>query len=284
MNSIQASLQKNPQGIAAEIVSNIRRLSGTKRKLVLVEGVTDEVFYSKFFNLDNVFVYKLSGYPNILIGVEEINYLKPKYKDRYFAIKDADFDRILKKEHDTESILLTDYHDIEMFLFCDDEITSVLKREFNIHFTSEIEKAIEEIKVLSFLKLYNCIKELGYSFKKKCTVRKLYNDGSISLHDCVLALQLDKKNCNCKNLDKNEIFSFIEEFKEVEKEQLTNGHDLMQIVAIKINKSNPKINDNSDILSDKLIDNYTLDKFKKTNLYLQISEIEKKTQCKILLG
>ena len=58
----------------------------------------------------------------------------------------------------------------------------------------------------------------------------------------------------------------------------------MQIVAIKINKSNSKINDNSDLLSDKLIDNYTLDKFKKTNLYLQIAEIEKKTQSEILLG
>ncbi|MBQ8722160.1 MAG: DUF4435 domain-containing protein [Paludibacteraceae bacterium] len=284
MNSIQASLLKNPQSVAADMANNIRRLIATNKKVVFVEGVIDEKIYSKFLNLDNVFVYKLYGYPNILIGVKEINRLKATYKDRYFAIKDADFDRILGKGYEPENILLTDYHDIEMFLLCEEEVYSVFEKEFNIQFASGIENAIEEIKVLSFLKLYNCIKELGYSFKKKCTVRKLYKKGDISLYNCLLALQSDKRNCDCKSLEEGEIFSFIEEFKEVAKEQLTNGHDLMQIVVIKLNELNYKINDDCTLLSDKLIDNYTLDKFKKTKLYLKIVEIEKKTQCKILLS
>lgn len=284
MNSILASLQKNPLSVVADIVTNIRRLITTNKKLIFVEGVADEKFYSKFFNLENVFVYKLSGYSNILTGAEKINNLSPQYKNRYFAIKDADFDWIFSKGYECHNILLTDYHDMEMFLLCDDEVDFVLEKQFNIQFALGLEKAIEEIKALSFLKLYNYIKSTGYSFKKKCTVRKLYNSGNISLHDCVLALQADKKNSNCSSLDEDEILSFIEEFKDVEKKQLTNGHDLMQIVAIKINKLNFKINDDSALLSDILIDNYTFDKFKKTNLYLQIAEIEKETQSEILLG
>ena len=139
----------------AEITGMCYHEANEGKVFVIVEGADDEKIYRCFLDERKVTFYIAK---NCLYVVELLKELKtnPSFRDRLIGIKDADFDHILGRSYpDLGNLFLTDYHDIEMTILSN-SFEDFLKAEYKLpNATPLIEKVAEDLKSLSYLRLYN---------------------------------------------------------------------------------------------------------------------------------
>ncbi len=266
-NSINKALTKEDRVTAAILA--IQGHSVDKKQVVVVEGDDDEVFYERFLDMSNCDIIV----NNSCYGYEAISYTcnAKGYANRYFMIKDSDFDRLLGTAQ-VENQMLTDFHDRELFLSVLD-VDAILGSKYEI--AIDVKSIAMAIRGLSVTKWFNMANDCKLSFKKKCVVQKVYDgQGDVSVDDCVVQLANEKKNVGKQIPGKAQVVSFMESNEEADWRQYTNGHDWLQAIATWLNiQLNKALSYKIDICP-YLESVFSEDDFKGTGLYAEIRRRE----------
>ena len=246
----------------------------TKGKtIVLIEGSTDKKVYSFLFNLEKVYLHVLGSCNSI---EEILKNLNTKYKDEFFAIKDADFDWLNKKNYKYSNLFITDTHDLETMMVL--SIPEINKRLCCDFFEGKnkniISKVIKDLKYLSLIKWFNSF--YNFCLDVNCININLIYDGKkqVKAEQCIEKLYRKQSNeKKCPDILKK-LRTFIKEKYQNEylfNLKLVNGHDLFIAIAIYI-RNYIKKNINEEIVSQFCRAAYTLQYFRKTKMYRSIKK------------
>lgn len=206
---------------------------------LVVEGIDDVKIFDKLIDKNNVELYNAEGYVNLIDIINVLN-RKQQFKNNLIGIKDADFDHILGVQNNISNLFVTDYHDLETTLM-NDEFEKSLCAEFGITEKDIIINAAKELKVYSFVRLYNQIKANensdydGINFD--CIkLGHIYNGCTpIDLGFCLSHLKSLGGNSSKADFPNNsDITSLMLLHNNVDINQLTRGHDLFYALLEKI--------------------------------------------------
>lgn len=266
-NSINKALTEEDR-ITAVILA-IQGHSIDKKQIVVVEGDDDELFYERFLDMTNCDVIvnnSCYGYAAISATCNAKG-----YANRYFMIKDSDFDRLLGTAQ-VDNQMLTDFHDRELFLSILD-VDAILGSRYGI--TIDVKSIAMSIRGLSMTKWYNMANDCKLAFRKKCVVQKVYNGQcDVSVDDCVSKLALEKKNAGKQMPDRVQIADFMETKGGADWRLYTNGHDWLQAIALWLNiRLNKALSYKLDI-RPCLESMFSENDFKRTGLYAEIRKRE----------
>lgn len=273
MNSIQSNI--TAQNHITAVIQAIRGLTGSGRHLIVVEGDDDRNFYRQFLDdtSTQLFVEGTCLYYNDIAAA-----CNGKYRLRYSMIKDADFDRLTGSMPIYDNILLTDYHDAEMFLTAVDIPASIFS---NYQCTIALGSILTDIYCLSMTKWYNMANACKLRFRKKCTIAKLYDGhSSITFSSCLTQLAADSKNVGKATIQQQNLETFSQTNASADWRHYSNGHDLLHAIATKINRIKNKAYSELDIRI-VLEASYSLTMFQATALYAGLRQREKVVGCSI---
>ena len=274
-NSINKALTEEDR--VSTVILAIRGHSVDKKQVVVVEGDDDEVFYERFldmFNCDFIVNNSCCGYAVISSTCNAKG-----YANRYFMIKDSDFDRLLGTAQ-VDNQMLTDFHDRELFL-SELDVNALVGSKYGI--AIDVESIAMSIRGLSMTKWYNMANDCKLAFKKKCVVPKVY-DGqvNVSVDDCIAKLADEKKNAGKQIPNKTQVTGFMDSNVGADLRQYTNGHDWLHAIATWLNVHLNKAISYKTDLCPYLESVFSEDDFKRTGLYTEIRKREE-TICKTLL-
>jgi len=268
-NSINKSLTEEDR--VAAVILAIQGHSVDKKQVVVVEGDDDEVFYERFLDMSNCDVIV----NNSCYGYASISTIcnAKGYANRYFLIKDSDFDR-LQGAAPVDNQMLTDYHDRELFLSMLN-VDALIEGKYGIEI--DVVSIAMAIRSLSMTKWFNMTNDCKLSFKKKCVVQKVYDgQGDVSVDDCITKLADEKKNAGKLMPVNTHITGFMDSNESADWKQYTNGHDWLQAIAKWLNvRLNKAISYKKD-LRPYLESFFSEVEFKGTDLYSQIRKHEDK--------
>ena len=275
-NSINKALTEEDR--VSAVILAIRGHSVDKKQVVVVEGDDDVLFYERFFDMSNCDVIvnnSCCGYATISSTCKAKGYV-----NRYFMIKDSDFDRLCGMA-EVENQMLTDFHDRELFLSLLD-VDALLGDKYGI--AIDVKTIAMSIRALSMTKWFNMANNCKLAFKRNCEVHKVY-DGhdDVSVDDCIAKLADEKKNVGKQVPDKPQILDFMDSNEGADWRQYTNGHDWLHAIATWLNvRLNKAISYKTD-LCPYLESAFSKDDFKRTELYTEIRKREE-TIGRILLN
>lgn len=253
----------------AAVILSIQGHSVDKKQVVVVEGDDDELFYERFLDISNCDVIV----NNSCCGYAAISSIcnAKGYANRYFMIKDSDFDR-LNGAVRVDNQMLTDYHDRELFL-SELNVDAILKGRYGIEI--DVKSIAMSIRGLSMTKWYNMANDCKLVFRKKCVVPKVY-DGrvEVSVDDCIVQLANEKKNEGKRVPDKALVEDFMESNEGADWRQYTNGHDWLQAIALWLNTLLGKAISYKIDLRPFLESIFSEGDFKRTELYNEIRKRE----------
>lgn len=267
-NSINKALTEEDR--VATVILAIQGHSVDKKQVVVVEGDDDERFYERFLDMaqcDVIVNKSCNGYTTISSTCNEKG-----YSDRYFLIKDSDFDRLCETAH-VDNLMLTDFHDREMYLSSLD-VDALIRCKYGI--AVDVKSIAMSIQGLSMTKWYNLANDCNLAFKKKCLLKIVYDGQSeVNIEDCLVKLAEEKKNAGKQIPGKAQVTGFMELHKEADWRQYTNGHDWLHAIAKWLNIK-LKINSISYTkdLCPYLESAFSEDFFKKTELCAEIRKRE----------
>jgi hypothetical protein len=271
--------------ITPERIANAILMMKSSDKIfhLILEGKIDCKVYPKYFDKEKTHISCAFGYENILAAV---SILEQKSKENALGIIDADFRRVLNQTIDSPQILLTDYHDIESMIINSNVLN--LFTDLYIKTPSSIsdisggksikEHAYEVSKTIALLRYLNYVEkdEFGLRFKE-LNYSKMINATDLKIIDLILD-NSNRKNQEFKMSDKPKILERYDEYKKENYDdlQFINGHDLMNVIKVSLNKILRK--DNSTMHFKEVVDlENTLcmsylssSEFYSTNIFSQI--------------
>ena len=266
-NSINKALTEEDKVTA--VILAIKGHSVDKKQVVVVEGDDDKLFYERYLDMSNCDVIV----NNSCYGYTAISSIcnARGYANRYFMIKDSDFDRLLGAAQ-VDNQMLTDFHDRELFLSMLN-VDAILDNKFGI--AIDVESIAMSIRGLSMTKWYNTANDCKLAFRRKCVVTKVYDGQSdVSVDDCIAQLANEKKNEGKQIPDKTQVECFMDSAERVDWRQYTNGHDWLQAIAKWLNvRLNKALSYKIDI-RPHLESVFSEEDFKGTELYTEIRKRE----------
>jgi hypothetical protein len=238
------------------------------RVFILVEGDSDVRFYRKFFRQNTC---KMEEVPGGKGQVEAILKELNKTFRLILGIRDADFLHLEGKSSPLSNLFLTDYHDLEIQLFNSDaalnavihEFVPMEKQEKNANLKA---KCFNALQFLSYLRWYNELNNGELKFKglnlgdifdvKHFTINTIALLGKIQHLSPKVAVNNDAVSVEIEAIksDNHHVL------------QLTNGHDLMKIMAVYLSSFNKKGISDKDVETLLRIA-FPLEDFKNTQLY-----------------
>ena len=241
--------------------------------LVLVEDYSDVCWYLQFFDPNKAKIYGTGGCEHLQESVRRL----VENNFTCLAIKDADFDRVLKNRQENPNVVITDKHDIEMTAWSHEEVKS---RVFNLNGKDYddglVSSLFEILKDLSFIKMYNA--ENGSHMKVR-NIRALEHNKIKSLEE--LLDEIGKRSPDVTMPTAIEIQDYEKSHDTLDYYDITNGHDYLWSFTYKFNNGHIR-NFNEDIMVEQMKGCFTLDLFKMTEMYAQIVEWENRNHRKIL--
>lgn len=131
-----------PESIYAEI-RLLQEDDGYEGVFLIVEGVTDFILFSQFFNKSKTTIRSIIGKANVLKLIDLANKNNNK---NCLAIVDADFWLIDNIKPQYENIFITDTHDIETMIFKTPSLEKIFFEYFPSHKIQDIVNNIDEIR------------------------------------------------------------------------------------------------------------------------------------------
>ncbi len=257
---------------------------------VLVEGESDRAFFSNFLQWCKI--YPQAGWEKLLEVIREAEAINFK---GLVGILDADFRRILPEKYAglPSNVLLTDLHDVEMQLIQSEALEKVLveydrDHESDMHKRAAFERKrsapirnvlLQEARKIGAVRLVNHREEWRLSFKQKEAKEPLDFDfvhlEKVETDLNKLLQVLEQKNQRHGFFSKNELAKPLIQA-ELEKDhdvwQLCNGHDVVRILAIALekaisNEGKGNLNKRVEMLESQLRIAYQKEHFAQTQLY-----------------
>ena len=274
-NSINKVLTEEDRVTA--VILAIRGHSVDKKQVVVVEGDDDALFYERFLDMsscDIIVNNSCCGYADISSTCNAKG-----YANRYFMIKDSDFDRLLGTAQ-VDNQMLTDFHDRELFL-SELDVDALLGGKYGT--AINVKSIAMSIRGLSMAKWYNMANDCKLAFKKKCVMPKVYDgQGDVSVDDCIAKLADENKNAGKQIPNKKQVVGFMDSNEGADWRQYTNGHDWLHAIATWLNvRLNKAISYKIDI-RPFLESVFSEDYFRETVLYTEIRKREENIGRKIL--
>jgi Protein of unknown function (DUF4435) len=235
---------------------------------ILLEGDSDVRFYRKFFRQDTC---KLEEVPGGNIKLEEILSALNKVFTLIIGIRDADFLHLEAQKTTIPNLFLTDYHDLEIILINSDTAFSAVAHEFSTIDKKEHAalkfKFFEVLKLLSYLRWYNDKSNNRLKFKG-LNLGNIFDVTNFVLNPTLLFSKIKALSPNATFKDDELILLEIQAMENDNHDllQLTNGHDLMKIMAAYFSSLNKKGINDADLASVLRIA-FSLEDFKMTQLY-----------------
>ena len=256
---------------------HLRLSEPNERKFVFifVEGESDIRLFRQLFDGEKCKIEHIpGGNPKLeecvatLIGTHSL----------IIGIRDADFLHLNEEEgYSKQNMFLTDSHDIEMTMLSQNtildafvfEFTEILKSEDAIAFLTKIMKSFE---MVSYLKWLNDKESLCLNFASTSFLN-LISFESFDTNFSQYLMRVFSKSPNAIIKDEQLIREKITSLMELEPNllQLTNGHDLLKVLA-KYFKEKTKHTwlDNDKIIASTLRIAFTSTHFQATNLYQEL--------------
>ena len=265
MDSIRRNLKRQ------DIISEIRLLCGEDynkvKTFVIVEGDDDLRFIKNKFN-DNTYGFEsFSGCD----GVEEIvNFFQSD--KRIIGIRDKDYSSLTSGDN---KIFLYDYHSLEIMLAMNDESFESICSEF--YYGDEKVFDLRK-KVFQKLKYISCFREKnsseGWEFiTENISIDELYRKSELNCNEEIIK-EINRPSKNNYDSEKQSIveehYHFVTDLK-----LITRGHDFSELFKVICNTSGIEKNIKSKDVELVLRASFTLESFKRTNLFKSLSEYEK---------
>ncbi|WP_312698508.1 DUF4435 domain-containing protein [Sphingobacterium mizutaii] len=288
--------------ISPDRIANAISMKGDSfNSFLVLEGESDYLLFKKFIDEEICKIEIGFGYEAVL---EVVKLLNERSFNKVLGIIDKDFRELDNENIETLNILCTDFHDLEVSIINSDAFANVLT--YHIQEKKLIEKygdynnfrnhLFKTLAPLSFLKWLNKKENLGIIFKSKnidgkpldfvkfiCVTNLTYLGNELLIKSV-----LDYCNGKVKILIKEqELLVALEEVfnQDVDMYQLTNGHDLILLMAISLRKHVSNLNSKaitSEQIQRELFLAYEARFFRNSTLYSQIKEWELSSKVEIL--
>ncbi|HSC52345.1 MAG TPA: DUF4435 domain-containing protein [Phnomibacter sp.] len=284
--------------IDAEFIANSIIIDTYDGYYVLVEGETDDLFFTKFLNKSLCQIEVCNGKENVKEVLEIIN-SHLKKKEKTIGIIDKDFDSILAPSIPYPcNLLLTDFHDIEMmcvnsesFEYFSNEYFSKIKlsnfiKEMNI--SSIKDYLLNLVRPISELRIISQCENLNLAFKqtkektKELDFKKFICKDKFTFKGYPLLIETIKTYYNQGvKLDATDIEKKIKalDLTNFSNYDICKGHDFSRVLIIGILKRIGKSSITTlttEELERSLRLAYTMADFQKTNLKKQLDSINPK--------
>lgn len=236
------------------------------KTLLLVEYKNDKKFYFKLFNSDHVEIQTTEGCNNMqrlfaaiqLTGVPN------------FAIQDSDFARVCGKELPRDNYFITDYHDHEMMSLVNENVMKALFVNKAIAYDQAmVDEVFNDLTMLSHYKWYN------YHYHTNVNFRGYRVRGKSKAELCSFRAingEVIPQSPNCHIVvTEADVSSFVARQPQIDRFELTNGHDFIDLLAQRIGEKIQDTNLRTEDLRIIIYANYVSALFMRTNLYQAIS-------------
>ena len=265
---------REPYGTKSAILLALKSHTGLRKAWIVVEAEEDVAVYEHFMRPDTTIV-KTSvdstgrkGYGNVEKIVHDVK--EEESRAHIIGIRDADYLRYKDGYVPPVNIFLTDRRDLEMTLLEAESVKQAL-RTWVSTFDEAYAKCILLCRYFGYLRIYNEIADLSVVFHKNLRPTKYWDFTKHCIQsgweqDCTakfVALAEGK----CSDTD---VSAFVDDKTlEVESDyDICRGHDLLSILSLVLIKK--EYSEKSIML--KMIEAYSLDDFKATQLYANIKE------------
>lgn len=252
----------------------LKHPSNEEKVFVLLEGDTDIRLFKKLFDLSKVEVDSLQGKEKV---IQALKVLLGEGYTQVIGIKDADFDH-LEETQAIENLFTTDYHDVEVSMIESEALQSLIYEYAHVQsnisdFLSKLKQNIYDSAItIGYLRWFNYQKDNKQLFFKALDFKEFVQKNNDQLifdkERFFTRLLNDSKKINptlsitYQNLD-GEIIRL--KTLSSDKLQICCGHDLTKLIALTLGN-----NLNDVRIESALRLSYSLDYFKKTNLYVSL--------------
>lgn len=252
-------------GTKAAIKMAMRSPAGSRTVWTIVEGEDDVRLYSRMLNEDAVTIKTSEGedgkrgYKNVETIVVEIAKEDPNAK--IFGIRDRDYTSFECPIHVfPDNIFITDRRDLEMMMFESPSVVLGLDK-WTSCFTQAWNKIIPVARFLGYMRICNHVNDYG------CVLRNSIKSGNIwdfSTHefksswksDCAVAMK------EWISEDDLEQFISIRDLPTFSDFDICRGHDVVKLLSLSLIRNEYT----NKAITNKIIDLYSYDDFRRTNL------------------
>ena len=236
------------------------------KMLLLVENKNDRSCYFKLFNPDHVEIQTTEGCNNMrrLFAAIQVTGVPN------FAIQDSDFARVCGNEPPEDNYFITDYHDHEMMSLANEEVMEALfVNKATVYDKAMVDEVFNDLTILSHYKWYNYCHHTNVNFSGY-KVRGRSKADLCSF--CAINGEVMPQSPNCHVVIKEaDVTSFVAGQPQIDRFELTNGHDFVELLAQRIGEKIHETNLRTDELRIIMYANYVSALFMRTNLYQSIS-------------
>lgn len=237
------------------------------KTLLLVENKNDRRCYFKLFNPDYVEIQTTEGCNNMHRLFDAIQVTGVPN----FAIQDSDFARVCGKEPAEANYFLTDYHDHEMMSLVNEEVMKALfVNKATAYDEAVVDEVFNDLALLSQYKWYNYhhhtnVNFKGYKVRGKnkadlCSFGAINGEVMPQSPNCLVAIT------------EADVTSFVAAQPQIDRFELTNGHDFVDLMAQRIGERIHEANLRTEDLRIIMYANYVSALFMRTNLYRVINK------------
>jgi hypothetical protein len=273
MTSLQKAIESEAFAINT-IKLGVNNSAGKNLLWIIVEADDDVSLYKKLFNSKSTMVLsphreenKNGGCQNLLIIVERI--LNEGITDRIIGIRDKDCIFFKDPQHQLpKNIFATDTRDLEMMMLKSENVKSEFNKQYNT-FNEHFSKSLETARKIGCLHIHNQVDQCMCDFHMAISWQKLLDTRSGDLVNNWKQLLIESFNANNTTstiLDINEYDKIFVRYQTIDDYEVCRGHDMVTLLSnyIKHNLSKKKIH----LI---LIEHYSCEDFKKTDLYASIN-------------
>jgi Protein of unknown function (DUF4435) len=268
-----------PESKITELRLDISHPRSKGKVFVLLEGESDIKLYRKLFNNDTCKIETIPGGKIFLEkGLGDLN----KIYKLIIGIRDADFLHLEGEKPQFSNLFLTDYHDYELMISCDNQcISSILTEHTDIsrdEHNSTFEQLLKSIQFLGYLRWYNEIGKLEFNFRG-LGINDFFDKNTFTMDDKLLIQKVIDRSSNARIKDVEQILDSVKQLYDDSHDlrQVCNGHDFMKVMAIICSSRQRGISE-KDVASQFRVA-YSQDMFKKTQLFKDTSVWANQNNC-----
>lgn len=235
------------------------------KMLLLVENKNDKRCYFKLFNPNHVEIQTTEGCNKMIRLFTAIQ----KTGVPNFAIQDGDFARVCGNALPKENYFITDSHDHEMMCLKNEEVMKALfSNKATVYDQSMVNGVFDDLTVLSQYKWYNYYYHLNINFKHY-NVRNRSKADLCSFSAINGEVMPMSPNCHA-SIKEADITAFVAGQPQIDRFELTNGHDFVDLLAQRIGEKIHEKNLRPEDLRIIMYANFIPTIFKRTFLYSAI--------------
>lgn len=254
---------------------------------IIVEGITDKRFYSKFVDSEKCKIIVGDSKNNVIEGIRIANKLN---MIGIIGIVDKDFNGIINYANNIENLYETDDHDIETMIFksraFNDVIAEYIEEEKLDGFGAKTIKDLKNLillngAIIGCLRFHSLLNNIGLNFKDiKYEAFINMDTFGVDIDKFIYYILNNSENVNKTNKDiKKHLTKLIE--KNYNPYDICCGHDLVSLLYLalkhKIGSYNTK-NLSLGELEGNFRIAYNIEYFKETNLYNSLIMWEKENK------